>query len=135
MGIYESELACGCTVESMTYETPSKSYIKSFCDKHAPVVSNVIKYNLRDLFRRYTLLPPKDAFCEIRILEESPVRKRGRAKVVRFEILDPLFDISSFRNPVFFSEFEGAPAFQRRPDGIVECIDLFDTSLVFIHGL
>jgi hypothetical protein len=135
MGIYESELACGCIAEATTYsDPPFKSYVKSFCDKHAPVVSNVVKYNLRDFRRRYALGRDVSEFFDIRILGTSPIQKR-RSIIVRFEILDPDFDISSFRNPVFFSEFEGAPSFHRRPDGIVECIDLFDKSLVYVPGL
>jgi hypothetical protein len=139
MGIYESELSCGCIAEWKTYETPSKSYVKRLCAKHAPVVSNVMKYNLRDFRRRYVVdvvdeRGLQDVYKDIRILGTSPVQKR-RSIIVRFEILDPDFDISSFRNPVYFSEFEGAPAFQRRSDEVVECIDLFDATLVYVPGL
>lgn len=141
MGIYESELPCGCIAEATTYsDPPLKSYIRSFCVKHAPTPLNVIKYNLRDFLRRYDLsggpVVFRDKFADIRILELSPIRKRGAQMIVRFEILDPAFDISNLRNPVYFSEFEGAPAFHRRSsDGLVECIDLFSHTLVCVPGL
>ena len=144
MGIYESELPCGCIAEATTYsDPPLKSYIRTFCAKHAPKPLNVIKYNLRDFLRRYDLTvcdarteEVHNKFVDIRILKLSPIRKRGAQMIVRFEILDPAFDISTLRNPVYFSEFEGAPAFLRRPDdGGVECIDLFDKTLVYVPGL
>jgi hypothetical protein len=55
-------------------------------------------------------------------------------QLFRFEFVDA-FDCFDFRNPIYFSEFDGAASFVLRPDGMVEGIDVFQLQHLYVPGI
>jgi hypothetical protein len=132
MGIYENELACGCRAMSTTYSETPDTFLTHTCPLHTPEPGKVITYNILDFRRRYSLVQNtrKDA-RSIRVLE---MKSWGSRQLFRFEFVDA-FSCFDFRNPIYFSEFDGAPSFVLRPDGVVEGIDIFHLQHLHVPGL
>lgn len=132
MGIYENEFACGCRGMSTTYSKTPDTFLTHVCTLHTPESGKVIAYNVIDFRRRYSLVrnPSKDV-RSIRVLDMKSV---GSKTLFRFEFVDP-FSCFDFHNPIYFSEFDGAPSFFLRPDGVVEGIDIFQLQHLHVPRL
>ena len=117
---------------STTYSETPDTWLTRTCPLHTPEPGKVISYNILDFRRRYSLVrnPSKDV-RSTRVLEIKPF---GRdMQLIRFEFVDA-FSSFDFCNPIYFSEF-GAPSFVRRPDGVVEGIDVFQLKHLHVPGL
>ncbi len=132
MGIYENELACGCKAMSTTYSETPDTFLTHTCPLHTPEPGKVISYNVLDFRRRYS--PVRNPSKDVRSIRVLELKNSGSRTFFRFEFVDP-FSCFDFRNPIYFSEFDGAASFVVRPDGCVEGIDIFQLQHLRVPGL
>lgn len=107
MGIFEFRLSCGCQGFSTTHSGGDTSITKT-CDPHTPFVGNSFRYSL-DSFRRFHGFTGRGQTTRVvEVLDAKPVVLKGvfQRILVKLRVAD--FSIEGLRNPLFFTEFDGA---------------------------
>ncbi len=131
MGIYESELKCGCKSISTTYDKNDPTHITKVCDLHKLEINKEFKYNLEGFKKRHKAKSIRKSYFKVKIVDIKTNTKD--LKLVKMEVED--LDISKLENStkIYFSEFgeediEGS-SFENI-DGKSVIIDVFKTEFI-----
>jgi hypothetical protein len=126
MGIYESSARCGCRFISTTYSDPMfVPCLTEPCSKHNCTVGNTLMYNLANFKRRHGIQDcNRKDYRTIKVIERIVL---NRCVIIKFDVELTENDFSTFRNPVYYSDYGHEPSFQR---GRSYLIDIFDLDMV-----
>jgi hypothetical protein len=128
MGIYESELKCGCIYTSCTYDQNDPPFVSKICDLHKLEINKTFNYNLEKFKRRYKANGITKSYFKVKILDIKNNSKK--LTLVKMEVED--FDISKLNesSKIYFSEFgedeEDGVSFKVDENGKTIIIDIFE---------